>query len=70
MFTRDGYRCTRCGKAGKLEAHHVHGAGVGDPYEVGHIKTFCRGCHIEHHQLEKMTPEEIEWRRFRDELRS
>ena len=23
VLHRDGWRCTKCGKAGKLEAHHV-----------------------------------------------
>ena len=51
VFERDGWRCTRCGKAGRLEAHHVipliHG---GTRYELSNIRTLCRACHIAHHK--------------------
>ena len=50
VFDRDGWRCTKCGGAGSLECHHVtelrHG---GDPYDKANLQTFCRNCHVRHH---------------------
>ena len=44
---RDGYRCAGCGKAGRLEVHHVRElAKGGAPYAPENLKTVCRGCHI------------------------
>lgn len=54
VFERDGYRCTSCGRPGRLEAHHSpaldeRGPGA-DPYDVDTIVTLCRPCHIDHHR--------------------
>ena len=51
IFDRDGWRCRKCGKPGRLEAHHiepVHKGGA--PFEPSNILTYCRSCHIEHHR--------------------
>ena len=51
---RDGWRCTVCGKAGALEAHHkIPIEKGGDPYHLDNILSHCRGCHIEHHRRER-----------------
>ena len=65
-FDRDGWRCRRCGAAGRLEGHHSPPIGPGvDPYDVDGVLTFCRGCHIEHHQAESDdTPGRADWRAF------
>ena len=65
-FDRDGWRCTRCGLAGRLEGHHVQALELGgDPYDPAGIATLCRGCHIELHQAEADdTPGRAEWRAF------
>ena len=49
VFERDQWRCTRCGAAGKLEAHHVEPLHVKpdqDYYKLDGIATVCRKCHI------------------------
>ena len=51
IFDRDGYRCRKCGKPGRLEAHHIVPVTQGGlPFEQDNILTYCRGCHIEHHR--------------------
>ena len=46
ILYRDGYRCTKCGRAGRLEVHHVkpleHGGAAFDP---DNCVTVCRDCH-------------------------
>ena len=49
VFERDGYRCQKCGKAGRLEAHHVVHLSAGGTDAVENVQTLCRGCHIAHH---------------------
>ena len=49
VFERDGYRCQKCGKAGRLEAHHVVHLAAGGGNAVENVQTLCRGCHIAHH---------------------
>ena len=47
IFRRDGYRCQKCGKAGRLEVDHVipiHRGG--DVWDAGNLQALCRGCHI------------------------
>ena len=48
---RAGWRCEGCGKAGRLEVHHVrplHKGGAA--YETDNLKVLCRGCHVEAHK--------------------
>ena len=69
VFRRDGYRCRRCGKAGRLEAHHVKRLeDGGDPYDLDNIESRCRDCHISEHRTDLMTPGRAAWREFVDEL--
>ena len=64
-FERDGYRCTRCGKAGRLEAHHNPPLRAGaDPYDVAGIATICRACHIALHRPDNMVAGRMEWHDF------
>ena len=66
-FDRDGWRCTKtkCGAAGRLEAHHVVPLDVDpeqDPYAIDGLATVCRDCHIrEHHPV---SLERSAWRRL------
>ena len=65
---RDGWRCTRCGKAARLEAHHNQALVAGGaPYDLRNLRTLCRGCHIEHHR-KPVPPECQAWRDLVDEL--
>ena len=65
VFDRDGWRCTACGRAGRLEAHHEPPLERGaDPYDLDGIVTLCRGCHIERHRGDRrreLTPAEEAW---------
>ena len=64
-FERDGWRCTRCKRRGRLEAHHEPPLREGgDPYDLAGILTLCRGCHIAEHQRASMTPGRAEWLAF------
>ena len=68
VFERDGWRCTGCGRAGRLEAHHIkplHKNGA--PFDLANLETLCRRCHIERH-WRKLTPGEAEWRSLVDDL--
>ena len=71
-FNRDGWRCRACGKAGRLEAHHVGRLDRGaDPYDVAGLRTLCRPCHIELHQAEADdTPGRAAWRALVAELQN
>ena len=61
-FEPDGWRCTNCGQAGRLEAHHVVPLDDGGAaYDLANIRTLCRECHIDKHRREQ-SPEEAAWR--------
>ena len=66
VLDRDGWRCQRCGRYGRMEVHHVDG----DPMNNTHdnLTTYCRGCHIRHH-APAITPEVAAWRALVDEAR-
>ena len=60
-FTRDRYRCRKCGAAGALEAHHVKPLDKGGArYALDNLETLCRACHIEHHKP-KLSEDERKW---------
>ena len=66
ILERDGYRCAKCGRAGRLEVDHVtpldHGGAALDP---NNLQTLCRDCHIEKTYREAGgTGEKLAWRRF------
>lgn len=62
-FERDGYRCTKCGAMGRLEAHHEPPLRDGaDPYDLAGVRTLCRRCHIERHRPDAETPGRDAWR--------
>ena len=48
ILERDGYRCVRCGKAGRLEIDHIIPLHKGcDPWVRDNLQALCRGCHFE-----------------------
>ena len=68
VFERDGWRCLRCGRAGRLECDHIVPLHV-DPgqnhYDPGGCQTLCRQCHIGKTRAENRrepTPAEQAWR--------
>ena len=47
VFERDGYRCTSCGKAGRLECHHRVSLWKGGArYDLTNLETLCSRCHL------------------------
>ena len=68
IFQRDGYRCRKCGRAGRLEVDHVVPIEKGGaPWADSNLQTLCRGCHIEktaaERQPEQIDPERAAWRK-------
>ena len=46
-----GYRCSECGKAGRLEVHHIIDLDRGGAaLAQDNLRTLCRSCHIERHR--------------------
>ena len=74
VFERDGWRCTSCGRAGRLEADHVtplQREPGQDPFDPNGLQTLCRACHIEKTRSEnrrELTPAELAWRELVAEL--
>ena len=47
MMERARYRCECCGKAGKLELHHIHRLeDGGDPWAPANCQILTRECHL------------------------
>ena len=47
ILDRDGYRCSRCGRAGKLEVDHVKPVSCGGaPFDPLNLQALCRRCHF------------------------
>ena len=72
---RDGWKCKRCGRRGRLDVHHIEGiAEGGDVYDLDNLETLCRPCHFSHNRAEglkrqaTLTPMQAKWRRMVDEM--
>ena len=62
ILDRDGYRCTACGAASRLEVDHiVPVAAGGEAYDPDNLRTLCRSCHIDRHAVNG-NPEFRRWR--------
>ena len=74
VFERDGFRCVRCRRAGRLEADHIVRLETDpeqDPYDPDGLQTLCRACHIAKTATENRgepTPAEAAWRAMVDEI--
>ena len=74
VLERDAWRCTSCGRAGKLEVDHItplQREPGQDPYDPNGLQALCRGCHIEKTRREnrrELTPAEMAWRDLVREL--
>ena len=66
VFDRDGYRCVKCGRAGRLECDHVNPIAWGGlVYDKGNLQSLCRGCHIAKTRGERykpISPAALKWR--------
>ena len=49
VFDRDGWRCERCGRPGRLEVHHRRPVRQGGADVLDNLVTLCAGCHIAEH---------------------
>ena len=63
----DGWRCAECGKAGRLEVHHVKAMRDGGNHDMNNLKTLCRTHHIAIHR-QPQTPNQRAWDRLIEEL--
>ena len=72
IFARDGWRCRKCGRSGRLECDHIvplrHG---GASYDPANLQAVCRRCHIEKtaSENERSDPARDAWRKLVRELR-
>ena len=44
-----GWRCEDCGRAGRLELHHVIEVADGGTDHPDNLKVLCKGCHMAAH---------------------
>ncbi len=74
ILARDGYRCTLCGRPGRLEVDHrvpVHafprdrrGRGPGEADHADNLRSLCRGCHMEITATQRGAPRDAGWDRL------
>ena len=69
VLDRDGWTCTACGKAGRLEVDHIKPLEEdGTLYDLGNLQALCRGCHFDKTRDERRgretDPEVKKWRRY------
>ena len=60
VFERDGWRCTSCGRVGRLECDHVtplEREPEQDPFDMNGLQTLCRSCHLAKTASENRKPE-------------
>ena len=60
ILDRDGWRCTKCGRAGKLEIDHIVPVKSGGDDSLENLRALCVRDHIARHRR-KPTPAEAEW---------
>lgn len=68
ILSRDGRRCRQCGKAGRLEVHHVKHLQDGGTNSPENLTTLCRDCHIRAH-ARPVSAATSAWRDFVSELK-
>ncbi len=56
-----GWRCSACGRAGRLELHHVVPWSAGGPDTPENLTPLCRPCHFAEHGV-KRGPDRREWK--------
>ena len=68
IFQRDGWRCTNCGRAGRLECDHVLPLDRGgDMWSPDNLQSLCVDCHLDKSRRERGGPEiygRDEWQAF------
>ena len=57
VFKRDGNRCVKCGRRGRLECDHIRRIkDGGDWFALDNLQTLCRTCSIAKTQAENAQP--------------
>ena len=69
-LTRAGYRCSECGKAGRLEVHHIIDLDRGGAaLAQDNLRALCRSCHIERHRNNPAHIEgQADWKAYLERL--
>ena len=66
VFRRDGYRCVKCKRPGRLECDHAVALNLGgDPWSMDNLQTLCPDCHISKTAGENSKPLSAERRAWR-----
>ena len=75
-FRKAGWRCEKCGRAGRLECDHVKPVSAGgEEWEASNLQALCRQCHVEKTRSEAVTGEPgyiadvAAWERYRATMR-
>ena len=64
VLDRDGWRCQKCGKAGRLEVDHKTPLYRGGSNDLDNLQALCRRCHLDktrHDYRGGPLPGEEEW---------
>ena len=68
VLDRDGWKCTKCGRVGRLEVHHRQSIRRtdADPFDPDGCETLCRVCHFRAHDKARKldVPGRAEWAQF------
>ena len=64
VLERDGYRCRDCGRAGRLEVHHVKALHLGGTNDPANLLALCLQCHVKAHEPAVNILGLAEWRDF------
>ena len=63
VLDRAGWRCRKCGRAGRLEVHHREPVREGgEAWCESNLQPLCRTCHFRTHV--PLPPDVAEWRAF------
>lgn len=69
VLERDGWRCVKCGRAGRLEVDHIQPIAAGGPkWDFRNLQALCVDCHIAKSRSEQESVG-MELQRWRDYLR-
>ena len=69
---RDGHRCVRCGRPGRLEVHHKKTVKAVPKlaFVLANLETLCRPCHFDEHRAARVPADRLAWRDLLEGLAS